>query len=277
MAESLTMPSASSGSVRMDTRPTSTPPPTTRWGIAADLNGFATTARQRHQPLASPRTGITHVPSHDAAEIRARESHAFDGPTATTRHDNVHEMAPLTDVVRNLQQAMSAMTQQMGEIIRSQSVLQGSSAAADSSGASPRTIHDPNTAPTTQSFPRPNVFSLTTAMETIERSTGVSLRSAPAFADTFRWQRCATNGVASESLPDVETVSPALRAAILDGRDTNLASLLIPHFDLGDYSRYAGVDGSHHLLRPLSSDPRLNRNLTLAEFIAAFNKYGNII
>ena len=75
----------------------------------------------------------------------------------------------------------------------------------------------------------------------------------------------------------LQMVSPALRAAILDGKDTNLASLLIAHFDLGDYSRYTGVDGSHHLLRPLSSDPRLNRNLTLAEFIAAFNKYRNIM
>ena len=63
MDESMTMPSASSGSDRTDTRPT--PTPTTRWGITADLNGFATRAGQRHQPLASPRTGVTHVPSHD--------------------------------------------------------------------------------------------------------------------------------------------------------------------------------------------------------------------
>ena len=93
-----------------DTRSTPTPPLKMRWGVAADLNGFATRARQRHQPLASPRTGITHVPSHDVVEIRARESHAHNGLTATTRHDNVHEMEPLTDVVRNLQQSMSQVS-----------------------------------------------------------------------------------------------------------------------------------------------------------------------
>ena len=50
------------------------------------------------------------MPSHDVAEIRARESHAHNGLTATTRHDNVHEMEPLTDVVRNLQQSMSQVS-----------------------------------------------------------------------------------------------------------------------------------------------------------------------
>ena len=158
---------------------------------------------------------------------------------------------------------LSVMTQQMGEIICSQRIMQGSSAAVGSSDTTSRT----NIAPTTQSLPQPNMFSLTTALEKFKRSTGASLQ----------WQCCTTTAVASESLPDIETVSPPLRAAILDGKDINLASLLIPHFDLGDYSRYAGVDGSHHLLRLLSSDPCLNRNLTLAEFIAAFNKYRNIM
>ena len=70
-------------------------------------------------------------------------------------------------------------------------------------------------------------------------------------------------GFASESLPEVETVSSALRSGILEGKDVNLACLFIPHFDLGDYSRYTGVDRCQQLLRPLSSDPRLNRTLTV--------------
>ena len=77
----------------------------------------------------------------------------------------------------------------------------------------------------------------------------------------------------SENLPEVETVSPTLRSAILDGKDVNLASLLIPRS--ASNSRYAGAYGFEHLLRSLSSDPRLNRNLTLPEFICAFNKYRN--
>ena len=76
----------------------------------------------------------------------------------------------------------------------------------------------------------------------------------------------------------VETVSATMKIAILLCRDVNLASLLIPHFDLGVYSRCEGGDGSQHLiLRPQSLNSRLNRNLTLAEFISAFNKYCNVL
>ena len=61
-------------------------------------------------------------------------------------------------------------------------------------------------------------------------------------------------------LPQVEIVPTAVRSAILDGKDVNLAVLLIPNFDLGEYSRYANES---QCLRPLpTSDPRLNRNLT---------------
>ena len=73
---------------------------------------------------------------------------------------------------------------------------------------------------------------------------------------------------------DVETVSSALRSAILEGKDVNLALRLIPRFDLGEYSHYAGVGGLH-LLHPLFSDSRLNHNLTLPELICVFNKYHN--
>ena len=108
-----------------------------------------------------------------------------------------------------------------------------------------------------------------------QHSIGVSLRAAT--AETYRWRRCSTTGVTSESLPEIETVSAMLKTAILDSKDVNLASLLIPHFDLGEYSCYVGSDSSHHLLHLLSSDPGLNRNLTLAEFISPFNKYRNVM
>ena len=84
--------------------------------------------------------------------------------------------------------------------------------------------------------PRGNgTYTLTTAMTSIERAMEKSLRFEPAFADSYRWP-CSTSGIPSENLPDVETVSPDLRSAILEGKDVNLASLLIPNFDLGEYS-----------------------------------------
>ena len=72
-------------------------------------------------------------------------------------------------------------------------------------------------------------------------------------------------------------MSHALRMALLEGKDINVASPLIPHFDLGKFSHYVGVDGFEHVLRPLSSDPRLNNNPSLPKFICAFNKYRNIM
>ena len=41
----------------------------------------------------------------------------------------------------------------------------------------------------------------------------------------------SNRGVASQSLPLVKTIYPALRNAIILGRDGNLASLLIPYFN----------------------------------------------
>lgn len=72
-----------------------------------------------------------------------------------------------------------------------------------------------------------------------------------------------TYGYAAESLPLVDTISPVLRQNILASKDINLASLLIPYY---------AYDNSES--RP---DPRLNRSLTLAEFIQAFGVYKNIM
>ena len=176
-------------------------------------------------------------------------------------------------------QSVSAMANQMREFLGAERT---DSRPASNSTVTPSTSGAPvdEPAPTPMRSSRVGfgtVYNLTTAMEDIERSTCTSPRATSAFVDTTRWQQRSTAGYASESLPEVETVSPALRSAILDGKDVNLACLLIPHFDLGDYSRYAGVDGCQQLLRPLSSDPRLNQNLTLSEFVTAFNKYRNIM
>ena len=76
-------------------------------------------------------------------------------------------------------------------------------------------------------------------------------------------------GVASQSLPLVETISPSLRTAIIAGRDVNLASLLIPYFNGSSDNSVKDKDEK--------PDPRLNRSLTLAEFIQAFGVYKHIM
>ena len=146
----------------------------------------------------------------------------------------------------------------MGDIVQSQ---------RDSASITPQMMPPPSFPSTSSMLPqRPTVFTLTTAMERLEQSTGVSSRCSPATALTD----CplGRRGFTSEDLPEVEFVPTAVRAAILDGKEVNLATLLMPNFDLGEYSRYSESDHAQ-FLRPLSSDPRLNRNLTLAEFITA--------
>ena len=72
-------------------------------------------------------------------------------------------------------------------------------------------------------------------------------------------------GFAAESLPFVETVSPALRRQIIEGKDVNLASLLIPHFNCSTSDDKGKVD------------PQLHKSLTIGEFIQAFGIYKSIM
>ena len=85
-------------------------------------------------------------------------------------------------------------------------------------------------------------------------------------------------GVPSSALPQIEIVSPALRNDIIQGRDVNLASLLIQGFtsdgELGQRTAAAGDDVVP--LKPLR-DHRLTRQLTITEFVKAFTIYRNIM
>ena len=82
------------------------------------------------------------------------------------------------------------------------------------SRAFPTTFSPPPMTTTFLAHARPSVYNLRSAMEKLERSTGVSLRAAT--AEAYRWRRCSTSGVASESLPEVETVSATMKTAIID-------------------------------------------------------------
>ena len=73
-------------------------------------------------------------------------------------------------------------------------------------------------------------------------------------------------GFAAESLPFVETVSPHIRRQIVEGKDANLATLLIP------YHTGTNID-----FEKGKTDPILNKSLTLGEFIQAFGIYKNLM
>lgn len=75
-------------------------------------------------------------------------------------------------------------------------------------------------------------------------------------------------GYASESLPFVETVSPVMRKAIIDGKDINLSQLLLPT------NNAITIKDKED---KLEKDTCLFKNLSIAEFIYAFGIYKNIM
>ena len=81
----------------------------------------------------------------------------------------------------------------------------------------------------------------------------------------------------SDTLPYVETITQALRDKIIDGKDVNLALLLLPATELGEL-RQLDVVHEQVYLKPINvTDKRMKRNLTLIEFFVAFTKYKNVM
>ena len=81
-------------------------------------------------------------------------------------------------------------------------------------------------------------------------------------------------GFAADSLPFVETVSPAIRRQVIEGKDVNLAVLLIPYYT-GPMTNDEKIDTYYCSNR--KPDPRLNKCLNISEFIQAFGSYKNIM
>ncbi len=76
----------------------------------------------------------------------------------------------------------------------------------------------------------------------------------------------STYGYTAEALPFVETVHPSVKRNIQEGKDVNLASLLIPYYNCQSDS----VPGGNQ-----KPDVRLNTELSLPQFIQAFAVYKN--
>ncbi|CAC5418082.1 unnamed protein product [Mytilus coruscus] len=81
--------------------------------------------------------------------------------------------------------------------------------------------------------------------------------------------------VSSGMFPHVQAVEPNVRKQILEGKYINLATLLNNQENVQDYKTVDESDGSVLLIK--HRDPRLQRNLSIQEFLEAFNIYKNII
>ncbi|CAC5420092.1 unnamed protein product [Mytilus coruscus] len=80
-----------------------------------------------------------------------------------------------------------------------------------------------------------------------------------------------TAKVSSGMFPHVQAVAPNVRKQILEGKYINLATLLNNQENVQDYKTVDESDGSVLLIK--HRDPRLQRNLSIQEFLEAFNIY----
>ena len=71
-------------------------------------------------------------------------------------------------------------------------------------------------------------------------------------------------------------MSPVLKNCIIQGKDVNLALLLVAPNDLGELRQLDIIVGEV-FLKHVSAESRFKRNLVLSEFIVAFTKYKNIM
>jgi hypothetical protein len=83
-----------------------------------------------------------------------------------------------------------------------------------------------------------------------------------------------TPGVASHNLPQVPIVNTKMKRDILAGKNVNMASLLSPH--ISDQAGRELVVGEVSIALK-SQDQRLQRNLSIQEFIQAFNIYKSVM
>lgn len=125
------------------------------------------------------------------------------------------------------------------------------------------------------------VDSLSHAVENIQQSL-VSLTNAVSSIQAHNGNRnqAMTYGtttdlntrVSSDSVPFIETVSTTLRNNIIQGKDVNLATLLLPR----ENEEHKIQDNEGQGLIKSNHDVRLQRNLSISESILAFFKFKNV-
>ncbi|CAG2237689.1 unnamed protein product [Mytilus edulis] len=82
-------------------------------------------------------------------------------------------------------------------------------------------------------------------------------------------------GARSDDFTGIDIVSSSLQRQIIDGKDVNIAALLIPNYECPQ--SHTVIADSIEVNLPGKPDIRLNRTLTIQEFIKAFGKYKRIM
>lgn len=117
-------------------------------------------------------------------------------------------------------------------------------------------------------------YTLETAMSTSPNSATTAM-TIPGSTQTNSGAYTSNNGVPLSSLGRVELVPPAIREAIVKGKDVNLSFLLIPFHEMPNLRT---VEFGNETMKLKSvTDPRALKHLTITEFIKAFGTYKSIM
>lgn len=112
-----------------------------------------------------------------------------------------------------------------------------------------------------------SLVSLTNAVSSIQAHNGNRNQ-----AMTYGTTTDLNTRVSSDSVPFI--VSTTLRNNIIQGKDVNLATLLLPREN--EEHKIQDNEGQVILIKP-NHDLRLQRNLSISEFILAFSKFKNVM
>jgi hypothetical protein len=85
------------------------------------------------------------------------------------------------------------------------------------------------------------------------------------------------NGVPSYSLPLMDIISTTLKKQILEGRDVNLAALLMKDYESVQAASSLHKSSGLEINLPGKKDARLHRSLSLKQIVCAFGKYKRVL
>lgn len=94
---------------------------------------------------------------------------------------------------------------------------------------------------------------------------------------TLNTSTATINGVPSSSVPFLDIISPALKKQIIEGRDVNLAGLLMKDYESVQAASTLLTSSGLEINLPGKKDIRLHRTLTIKEFVCAFGKYKRVM
>lgn len=219
---------------------------------------------------------------HDTSVASARSHNApqnvNNGDRTTTLIDLVSK---LSSNVQNLQQNVISLNNKFNSLSNSNSVTNNVNASRNDNSLPSQSVFTTTSATISPSSSTQS-FTIESALQNLQSSPMIrrNLPTAAAGSESqareiternTRGYVRTTYGYAAESLPLVETISPQLRQNIAAGRDVNLATLLIPYYT-GPCSDK--IEENQNQNKP---DPRLNRSLSIGEFIQAFSIFKSVM